>query len=120
MFVVGQFVFFCLLIVVTQCEEDTRLLTEYKPGEYIVAVEPAGGCANNQCVGVAQIQYLTEYADPNDRVHIDDPSFRHTRQAFLTWARFANKQGGLTLKDGSTKFVLLKSFFVTEPIGKIC
>jgi hypothetical protein len=101
------------------CEEDSRTLDEFKPGEYVVAVEPAGGCANNQCVGVAQIQYLTQYADPNNRVHIPIPTFRQTRQAFITWARHANKQGGLSLNDGSKKFVLLKSFFVTEPTGKI-
>jgi hypothetical protein len=101
----------CLSVVI--CVEDIRPSSEHKPGDYVETINP--GCAPGECVGVAQLYFLMEHSDPTDLQ--TTKIFRQSYQAFISWVRRANSLGGLSLKDGSKKKVLFKSYYLTEPIG---
>jgi hypothetical protein len=116
-------IFIVLLLVLFCCyvggnDDHDHSIGDHKPGDYVTTVEPEGGCTSERaCVVVAQLQYLTEYSpEPSNSESV----FVHSQRAFITWVRFANKQGGLSLLNGSKLGVVLKSYYLTETAGLYC
>jgi hypothetical protein len=104
---------FCIYIAIVQCIEDPLSPSDHKPGDYAMTIDP--DCQPGECIGVSQLYYMYEYAAEPEAT--PTPWFRQTRQAFMTWVRRANMQGGLQLRDGSRRRIFLKSYYLSEPVG---